>query len=54
MKKDLRNAGANWVNEDVVEDRGLVTSRGPQDLPAFNKRIIDLFAGMPLRVVKAA
>jgi len=54
LKKDLRNAGANWVNEDVVEDRGLVTSRGPQDLPAFNKRIIDLFAGMPLRVVKAA
>jgi protease I len=54
LKKDLRNAGANWVNEDVVEDRGLVTSRGPQDLPAFNKRIIDLFAGMPLRVAKAA
>jgi len=35
LKKDLRNAGANWVNEDVVEDRGLVTSRGPQDLPAL-------------------
>lgn len=54
LKKDLRNAGANWVNEDVVEDRGLVTSRGPQDLAAFNKRIVDLFAGTPLRVSRAA
>jgi protease I len=44
LKTDLRNAGANWVNEEVVEDRGLVTSRGPQDLHAFNKRIIELFA----------
>jgi len=44
LKKDLRNAGANWVNEEVVEDGNLVTSRGPQDLRAFNKRITDLFA----------
>ena len=44
LKKDLRNAGANWVNEEVVEDLKLVTSRGPQDLPAFNKRIVKLFA----------
>lgn len=44
LKKDLRNAGANWVNEGVVQDRNLVTSRGPQDLHAFNKRIIELFA----------
>jgi protease I len=44
LKTDLRNAGANWVNEEVVEDRKLVTSRGPQDLRAFNKRIIELFA----------
>jgi len=45
LKKDLRNAGANWVNEEVVEDRMLVTSRGPQDLRAFNKKIVELFAG---------
>ena len=44
LKTDLRNAGANWVNEEVVEDRGVVTSRGPQDLPAFNKKVIELFA----------
>ena len=50
LKTDLRNAGANWVNEEVVEDRGLVTSRGPQDLQAFNKHIIQLFANASLRV----
>ncbi len=49
LKTDLRNAGANWVNEEVVEDRGLVTSRGPQDLPAFNKRIVELFGRTALR-----
>lgn len=54
LKKDLRNAGANWINEDVVEDRGLVTSRGPQDLAAFNKSIVELFAGTPLRVSQVA
>ena len=41
---DLRNAGANWVNERVVQDGNLVTSRGPQDLPFFNKKIIQLFS----------
>jgi protease I len=45
LKTDLRNAGANWVNEELVEDRGLVTSRGPQDLRVFNKKIVELFAG---------
>ena len=49
LKTDLRNAGANWVNEEVVEDRKLVTSRGPHDLRAFNKKIIELFAGAPDR-----
>lgn len=43
LKTDLRNAGANWVNEEVVRDGGLVTSRGPQDLRAFNKQIVKLF-----------
>lgn len=54
LKKDLRNAGANWVNENVVEDRGLITSRGPQDLHAFNKAIVELFARTPMRVAEAA
>jgi protease I len=44
IKTDLINAGAQWVNKEVVEDDGLVTSRGPQDLSAFNKRIINLFS----------
>lgn len=44
LKTDLRNAGANWVDQEVAEDRGLVTSRSPKDLPAFNKAIIELFS----------
>lgn len=41
IKKDLMNAGANWVNEEVVVDSGLVTSRNPDDLPAFNAKLIE-------------
>jgi protease I len=41
---DLRNAGANWVDKEVVVDSGLVTSRMPADIPAFNKKIIEEFA----------
>lgn len=44
LKTDLRNAGANWVDEEVVVDNGLVTSRKPDDLPAFNARMIEEFA----------
>ncbi|MBC7659138.1 MAG: type 1 glutamine amidotransferase [Chitinophagaceae bacterium] len=44
LQTDLKNAGAHWVDEEVVEDRGLVTSRKPQDIPAFNKKIIEVFA----------
>jgi protease I len=44
LKTDLENAGANWINQEVVEDRGLVTSRNPDDLPAFNQKAIELFA----------
>jgi len=44
IKVDLINAGANWVDEEVVVDRGLVTSRSPQDLPAFNDKIVEEFA----------
>lgn len=44
LRKDLENAGAKWVDREVVTDNGLVTSRNPQDLPAFNKKIIEEFA----------
>ena len=41
IKDDLVNAGAKWVNEDVVRDGNLISSRGPDDLPAFCRTIID-------------
>jgi protease I len=41
IKMDLKNAGASWVDEEVVVDNGLVTSRKPADLPAFNRKIIE-------------
>src|SRR3954471_18861963 len=44
LKTDLRNAGANWVDEEVVVDSGLVTSRKPDDLPAFCSKIVEEFA----------
>jgi protease I len=44
LKTDLKNAGADWVDQEVVVDNGLVTSRDPDDIPAFNKKIIEEFA----------
>ncbi len=44
VKTDLRNAGAHWVDEEVVVDRGIVSSRRPDDLPAFNEKMIEEFA----------
>jgi protease I len=44
LKTDLKNAGAEWVDEEVVTDHGLVTSRTPEDLPAFNKKLIEEIA----------
>ncbi|MFQ4137981.1 type 1 glutamine amidotransferase domain-containing protein [Nodosilinea sp. PGN35] len=43
LKTDLSNAGANWVDQEVVVDQGLVTSRNPNDLPAFNSKIVEEF-----------
>jgi protease I len=48
LKTDLRNAGAEWVDEEVVVDRNLVTSRKPGDIPAFNREMIALFARHPV------
>lgn len=45
LKTDLMNAGARWVDREVVVDNGLITSRKPQDIPAFNKKMIEEFAG---------
>ncbi len=44
LQTDLRNAGATWVDEVCVEDRGIVTSRKPDDIPKFNQKMIELFA----------
>jgi protease I len=44
LQTDLRNAGADWVDEEVVVDGSLVTSRKPDDLPAFNDAMLELFA----------
>jgi protease I len=41
VQTDIKNAGADWVDEEVVVDKGLVTSRSPDDLPAFNKKMIE-------------
>jgi len=44
IQTDLKNAGAEWVDEQVVVDNGLVTSRKPADIPAFNRKMIEEFA----------
>lgn len=43
LKTDLTNAGAKWVDKEVVVDRGLITSRKPADIPAFNRAMIETF-----------
>jgi protease I len=43
LQSDLRNAGADWVDQEVVVDNGLVTSRKPDDIPAFNRKMIEEF-----------
>jgi protease I len=43
LQTDIRNAGGEWVDEEVVVDNGLVTSRKPDDLPAFNAKIVEEF-----------
>jgi len=44
VKTDLINAGANWVDEEVVVDSGFISSRTPDDIPAFNAKLIEEFA----------
>jgi protease I len=54
LKTDLKNAGAQWVDEEVVRDGNLVTSRKPDDIPAFNREMIALFAEAAGRERRAA
>ena len=44
LKTDIRNAGGTWVDEEVVTDDGLVTSRNLDDLPAFTAKVVEEFA----------
>ncbi|GHO43709.1 type 1 glutamine amidotransferase domain-containing protein [Ktedonospora formicarum] len=44
IQDDLRNSGSNWEDKEMVRDRNLVTSRSPQDLPAFNNAMVSLFS----------
>lgn len=44
LRTDLENAGAEWVDKEVVVDNGLVTSRNPDDIPAFNQKMVEEFA----------
>lgn len=41
IKTDMMNSGANWVDEEVVTDQGIVTSRNPKDIPAFNDKMLE-------------
>jgi protease I len=49
MKTDIRNAGGNWVDEEVVVDNGLISSRKPDDLPAFCTKLVEEVARVPVR-----
>lgn len=44
IREDLKNAGARWIDSEVVVDNGLVTSRKPADIPAFNEKMIEEFS----------
>jgi protease I len=44
IRTDMKNAGAKWVDREVVVDNGLVTSRNPDDIPAFNRKMVEEFA----------
>ena len=43
LQTDIRNAGGDWVDEEVVVDDGIVTSRKPDDIPAFNEKMVEEF-----------
>jgi protease I len=53
IETDVRNAGGNWVDEEVVVDGNLVTSRNPDDLPAFNRALLEQLAKTPVEATSA-
>ena len=54
LKTDLRNAGAEWVDQEVVIDGNLVSSRKPDDIPAFNRAMLDVFSDRRAKARPAA
>ncbi len=46
IQTDIRNAGGDWVDEEVVVDNGIITSRNPDDIPAFNRKMIEEFSAV--------
>jgi protease I len=54
LKTDLRNAGAEWMDQEAVRDGNLVSARNPDDIPAFNKAMIELFATAETKGRRAA
>jgi deglycase len=53
LKTDIQNAGGTWVDEEVVESQGVITSRKPDDIPAFNREMIKLFSASSARSGKS-
>jgi len=49
VKTDIQNAGGTWVDEEVVVDNGLISSRKPDDLPAFCTKLVEEVARVPVR-----
>ena len=54
LRTDIRNAGGEWLDQEVVVDGKLITSRKPDDLPAFNRKVLELFIGTPTKKVEIA
>jgi protease I len=54
LKTDIRNAGGTWVDQEVVTSDGVVTSRKPDDIPAFNREMISLFSKGAAKASKPA
>jgi protease I len=54
LRTDIQNAGGNWVDEEVVTDNGIITSRSPEDIPAFNRKMVREFGEAEERTRSAA